>query len=323
MGRLGYNDSFFAIYQRHTAASLMFVSALGFALMATCVKLVNHLGIPVLEIVAARSLVSICLSYLDIQRKGISIWGDQKILLIARGLVGAVALISVYYAVTTLPLAESTILQYLHPVFTALLALFFLKEKIHYSTIICIMLSLIGLIIMINPAVFSEGLSSAINYTILPPWSIAAGLLGAFGSGVAYVLVRKLNQTEDSSVIIFYFPLVALPISLLLLGQDFVVPDLKATILLLFVGIFTQVGQLGLTKAMQYEKAAKATAYSYVQVIFATILGWAVFSEIPSDYTIIGGTLIILGATTNFVLKRVIPEVATGEDVQLKSPKQP
>ncbi len=302
-----YNDSLFAIFHRHAAASLMFLSALGFALMATCVKLVSSLDIPVLEIVAARSLVSIFLCYFDIKRKGISIWGYQKALLIARGFVGACTLISVYYAVSTLPLAESTILQYLHPLFTAVLAFFFLKEKVHYSTIICIILSLTGLIIMINPKVFSEGFTVT-NYTILPLWSVAAGLLGAFGSGVAYALVRKLSQTEDSSVIIFYFPMIALPISLFLLGKDFVMPDFEAMVLLLLVGIFTQIGQIGLTKAMQYEQASTATAYSYVQVIFAAILGWVVFAEIPSAYTITGGSLIVLGTIANIVLKRIKTE---------------
>ncbi len=299
---------FSSFISQHAAACYMFLSALGFSIMAVCVKAVGSLGIPVLEIVAARALVSVCLSYLAVKHKSISIWGHNKPLLIARGAVGAFALMGVYYAVTTLPLAESTILQYLHPIFTALLALIFLKERIHISTIICIILSLTGLIIMIKPDLFS---TSTLNFnelgaatTTLPPWSIAAGLLGAFGSGVAYVLVRKLSQTEDPSVIIFYFPLVALPISLIFLGENFIMPNWQQLGLLVLVGIFTQVGQIGLTKAMQYEQAGKATAYSYVQVIFAALLGWLIFSEIPSLYTVLGGSLIILGAIVNVVFKR-------------------
>lgn len=108
----------------------MILSAFGFALMSACVKYISNYGIPVFEIVAARALVSLIISYIDVKRKGISIWGNNKPLLFVRGAVGTAALMCVYYAVTTLPLAEATILQYVHPVFTALLGVLFLKERV-------------------------------------------------------------------------------------------------------------------------------------------------------------------------------------------------
>ncbi len=273
----------------------MLLSALGFALMAACVKEVSQYGIPLLEIIAARAAVSLLLCYLDVRRKGISLLGDNKVLLIARGVVGSVALICVYYAITVLPLAEATLIQYMHPAFTAVIALLFLKERIHLSTLICIVLSLIGLLLMVNSTLlFQQGEAEA-----LPWFAVLMGLFGAIGSAIAYVLVRKLSQTEDSSVIIFYFPLIALPLAIVLTGESFVMPDLAAFLLLLLVGIFTQVGQIGLTKAMQTEGAGKATAYSYVQVVFAVILGWIFFTEIPTLWTWIGGGLIVAGALVN------------------------
>ena len=276
----------------------MLISALGFALMAACVKEVSGLGIPVLEIVAVRSIVSGIISYADIKRKNIPLFGHNKVLLIARGTVGSFALVLVYYAVTTLPLAEATVLQYLHPVFTAILALFFLKETIQRSTVACIVISLLGLFIIIQP---NLQLDSDVHY----PWlSIAAGVLGAFGSAVAYVIVKKLTKTDDSSVIIFYFPMVAFPVSMIMLGNDFVVPSLAATGLLILVGIFTQVGQVGLTKALHCADANKATAYAYVQVLFSVFIGWAYFSEVPMITTIMGGGLIMIGALVNVFWKR-------------------
>ena len=275
----------------------MLLSALGFALMAACVKLCANRGIPLMEIVAARSIVSLLLSYLDVKRKGLSPWGRQRALLTARGVVGALALMCVYYAVTTLPLAEATLLQYTHPVFTALLALVFLGEKLHRATVACIVLSIAGVVLMVAP---SAGSGTA---TYLPWFSVTAGLVGAFGSGIAYVIVRRLSPTEDASVIIFYFPLIALPLSLLLLGDGFVMPDLFTLFLLLLVGIFTQVGQVGLTVAMRYDSAGTNAAYSYVQVIFAAGLGWLLFSEAPSAWTWAGGALIIGGAALNLLKK--------------------
>lgn len=106
----------------------MVLSAFGFALMSATVKHVSLHGIPVFEIVAARALVSLVISYLDVKRKRISVWGNNKPLLLARGAVGTFALMCVYYSVTTLPLAEATIFQYIHPVFTALLAVIFFER---------------------------------------------------------------------------------------------------------------------------------------------------------------------------------------------------
>lgn len=276
----------------------MLLSALGFALMSACVKAVSGYGIPVLEIVAARALVSLLLSYLDVKRKRLSVWGSNIPLLLGRGIVGAIALVCVYYSLTTLPLAEATILQYTHPAFTAILALLFLKERLQLSTIVCIGLSLIGLIVMTQPD-FSTGL-----VTGLPVLSVIAALCGALGSAIAYVMVRKLSQTEDASVIIFYFPLIALPVSVALLGDDFVMPNLEALVLLILVGIFTQVGQIGLTKAMAAEKAGKASAYAYVQVVFSAILGVVFFAEIPTLWTLVGGGLIISAALFNALSRK-------------------
>ncbi|CAE6954823.1 of the drug metabolite transporter (DMT) superfamily [Vibrio sp. B1ASS3] len=271
----------------------MVLSAFGFALMSATVKHVSLHRIPVFEIVAARALVSLVISYLDVKRKGISVWGNNKPLLFARGAVGTMALMCVYYSVTTLPLAEATIFQYIHPVFTALLAVFFLKERIQSSTFICIALCLLGVYVMVRPETGPDAEHA------LPMFSVMIAILGAFGSSIAYVIVRKLSQTEDSSVIIFYFPLVALPASILLIGDQFVMPDLYLTMMLVLVGVFTQIGQLGLTKAMQTQEAGKASAYSYVQIIFSVVLGIVFFGELPSAWTYLGGALIVTGALVN------------------------
>jgi drug/metabolite transporter (DMT)-like permease len=275
----------------------MLLSALGFALMAACVKGAAGYGIPVLEIVAVRALVSLLLSYLDIKRKRLSPWGSNRPLLLARGAVGALALGCVFYAVSTLPLAQATMLQYTYPAFTAVIALVFLKERIRVATLICIALSLLGLVVMVQP-----DLSGASD--LFPLVSVAAALLGALGSAAAYVMVRRLSRTDAPSVIIFYFPLIAFPVSVILLGDDFVMPGIEALVLMLLVGVFTQVGQVGLTQAMALENAGKATAYAYVQVIFSAVLGWLFFEEIPTGWTLLGGALIIGGALINTLYKR-------------------
>jgi drug/metabolite transporter (DMT)-like permease len=101
------------------SARYIFLSASCFALTGACVKAASFRGIPVLEMIAARALISLCISYINIKHKKISPWGHNRILLLIRGLVGTFALICVFYAVTILPLAEATLLQYLHPIFAS------------------------------------------------------------------------------------------------------------------------------------------------------------------------------------------------------------
>jgi len=277
----------------------MILSAFGFASMSVCVKLASSQSIPVLEIVAARALVSLVLSYISVRRNKLSPFGNKRVLLLARGLVGASALVCVYYSITHLPLAEATVLQYLHPMFTAVLAVIFLKERLKAPVLLCILLSFVGLILVAKPEILF-GLSSE----NLPGFAVIIAMLGAFGSAIAYVLVRKLNETEDPAVIILYFPLVALPLSILLLWDDFVVPDFETTLILILVGIFTQVGQIGLTKSMQTETASRATSFSYLQVVFAAVFGWLIFSETPDLLVCLGAGFILLGSIVNVMFSK-------------------
>ncbi len=276
------------------SARYMVMSAMGFAMMGAFVKLAHDQGIPVLEIVAARALISALLSYGDVRRKGIALWGQRKHLLVARGVAGALSLVCVYTALVTIPFAEATVIQYLHPMFTAALALVFLRERLHPMTLLCIAISFVGLIIIVRPVAMFGGWAG--DY---PLWAVGVAVAGALGSAIAYVLVRKLNETEDSSVIIFYFPIIALPLSLVMLGDDIVMPQGWAWFSLLMVGIATQVGQIGLTKSMQTATASKATSFSYLQVVFAIILGVLLFGEVPSLWTLLGALLIIASAFIN------------------------
>ena len=92
--------------------------------------------------------------------------------------------------------------------------------------------------------------------------------------------------------------------SVVLLGSDFVWPSSVSTWVLLFlVGVFTQIGQIGLTKAMQTETAARATGFSYVQVLFAVMFGYVFFGEMPSALALLGTVMIMGGAMINLLYR--------------------
>lgn len=278
----------------------MVASALAFSLMGVCVKQVGG-RIPPAEVVLARAIVSVALSWWLLQREGIDPWGQRKGLLILRGAIGTVALLCVYAALALLPLASATVLQYLYPTITALLAWLLLAEPIGKRVLLAMALGWAGVLLVAQPAGLLQG------STTLPPLAVLIAIGGALFTSLAYVSVRSLGTSEHPLVIVFYFPLVALPLSLPLVALDPVLPTATEWLWLVGVGVFTQLGQVCLTRGLTALPAAQATAISYVQVVFAGLWGWLVFGESIDGWTVAGAAL-VLGATLVSLTRRPAAE---------------
>ncbi len=260
----------------------MVASALSFSLMGVCVKQVGG-RIPAAEVVLARAIVSVALSWWMLRRAGIPPWGRRRVLLIWRGVIGTAALLCVYAALAALPLASATVLQYLYPPFTALLAWLMLGERIGKRVVAAMALGWLGVLLVAQP-----GGSMALAWQPL-----LVAIAGALFTALAYVSVRSLGQSEHPLVIVFYFPLVALPLSLPLVALNPVLPTPMEVLWLIGVGLFTQLGQVYLTRSLMALPAARATAISYVQVVFAGWWGWLLFGEAIDAWTIAGAALVL------------------------------
>jgi drug/metabolite transporter (DMT)-like permease len=271
----------------------MLLSAFAFSVMGAFVKLAGT-RLPTSELITARALVTLIVSALLLRRRRLSPWGHRRGLLFVRGCFGFCGLCCVYYALTHLPLAEATVLQYLHPVFTAMLAARLIAEVPTRRVLFSIALSLTGALLVARPSLLFGQATAPLDAL-----GVAAAIAGAVFSALAYVTVRKLNQTEDPDVITFYFPLVALPASLPALATDAVLPTGVEWLWLLLLGLATQVGQIALTYGMKTETASRATSFSYMQIVFATLLGAAVFGELPHPLTLVGMALIVAAMLLN------------------------
>jgi drug/metabolite transporter (DMT)-like permease len=264
----------------------MVVSALSFSLMGVCVKQVGG-RIPVAEVVFARAIVSLALSWWLLHRAGIPAWGKRRWLLIWRGAIGTAALVCVYAALAALPLAAATVLQYLYPPFTALLAWLMLGEPIGKRVLAAMALGWLGVLLVAQPAGLLQG---GATLALVP---VLIAVAGALFTAFAYVSVRSLGTSEHPLVIVFYFPLVALPLSLPLVALNPVLPTPAELLWLVGVGVFTQLGQVYLTRSLTALPAARATAISYVQVLFAGGWGWLLFGESIDSWTIAGAGLVL------------------------------
>jgi drug/metabolite transporter (DMT)-like permease len=264
----------------------MVASALSFSLMGVCVKQVGG-RIPVAEVVFARAIVSVALSWWLLHRAGIPAWGKRRWLLIWRGSIGTAALVCVYAALAALPLAAATVLQYLYPPFTALLAWLMLGEPIGKRVLAAMALGWLGVLLVAQPAGLLQG---GATLALVP---VLIAIAGALFTAFAYVSVRSLGTSEHPLVIVFYFPLVALPLSLPLVALNPVLPTPAELLWLIGVGVFTQLGQVYLTRSLTALPAARATAISYVQVLFAGGWGWLLFGESIDSWTIAGAGLVL------------------------------
>ena len=282
------------------AGGWMLLSALAFSLMVVGVKQVGD-RLPIAEVVLARALVSLALSYGMARRIGVNPWGRQRGLLLLRGLVGSAALFCVYAAVVHLPLAAATVLQYLYPTFTSLLAWLLLGERLGRRVLVAMGLGWLGVLLVAHPTASAA----------LPATWVLVAVAGALLTAVAYVSVRRLAESEHPAVIIFYFPLVAVPMSLPLVLLEPVLPTPGELLWLVAVGVFTQVGQVGLTRALTLLPAARATAISYVQVGFAALWGWWIFGESINLPTAIGAVLILIAT---LICLGQAPRVAIAEE---------
>ena len=268
----------------------MVAAAFFFSLMSLLVRLAGAEGIPTMQVVFARSVVVLAITGLLLLRQGVSPLGHSRPLLLLRGIVGFISLTCFYFALIHLPLAEATVIQYTNPVWTALLAAVFLREAIGRRELALSIASLVGVVIIARPTIVFGTTTES-----LPALPVLAGLVGAVVSGLAYVIVRHVARTENPLVIVFWFALVSAIGSLPFL-RGFVPPSPATVWLLLGVGVTTFLGQIFVTLGLRAERAGKAMAVAYLQVVFAALWGALILAEQPDRWTLVGA-VVILGAT--------------------------
>ena len=268
----------------------MILSAASFCFMTVFVKLAGS-SLSTIQIVFVRGTFTLIATGILIFKEKIYPFGNHKKLLAARGIIGTLALFLVYESIKRFPLSEATVIQYLFPIFTALGAALIISEPLNKNIFGAIMVGLFGVYTVL-------GFPFLVTETNINLYSIGIAIAGSFLTGVAYVLVRQATKVnEHPLVVMFYFPLFTVPMSLPLLLSNWVHPTLGEWGFLLLVGVCTQLGQFFLTHGYKELPAAKAAPLSYVQVPFAMIMGAIIFEEVISLTFIIGSLLVLLSIT--------------------------
>jgi len=267
----------------------MLVGTLFFSAMSVFAKVASE-RLPTMELVLARVVVSLVMSWWAIKRIGIYPWGNNKRLLVLRGFAGFMGLSCYFYAIAHLPLADATVIQFCNPMLAALIAVFALKEQLRPLDVVATVCSMAGVVLVAQPTfLFASGAP-------LDQVAVAVGVVGAIFSAVAYVVIRRLGSTEHHMVVVLYFPLITGPASLPILAvEGLVLPQGFEWLLLLGIGVAAQLGQIEITKGFKLETAGRASSVTYLQIVLAYTWGVLLFGEYPNAISILGALLVVVG----------------------------
>lgn len=216
-----------------------------------------------------------------------------------RGMFGTTAMGLTFAGLPLLPLPEVTAIGYATPMFTVIFAALFLGERIRLFRLSAVALGLIGVTIVIAPRLsLGSGYSNIATLGAL--MILAASVLRA----MVQIHVRRLVQTDSTSAIVFYFSLTASCVSLLSLPLGWIIPipslawtmpGFNVFALIICAGLVGGVAQIMVTSSYRFGTASMLAPFDYSSMIFATLIGWLVFAEVPTPAILIGAALVIAG----------------------------
>jgi drug/metabolite transporter (DMT)-like permease len=259
----------------------MLLATLAFAVMNVFVKQLDR--IPAMEIVFFRCLVSGLICGVAISRRQIDWKGNNHALLIARGTFGTLALFTFFVTLQHMHLATAVTIQYLSPIFTALIGVFVLREMVPARQWLFYGIAFAGVFVL-------KGFDARVSTLYL-----LIGIVSAVCSGMAYNLVRRLREREEPIVVVLHFQLVGIAAGLVFSFFNWRTPLPWEWFCLLMCGVLTQVGQVCLTKALQSERIAKVAVLNYIGLVYALIFGVAIFGEHYTAQTLLGISLVVAG----------------------------
>jgi len=265
---------------------LILTSTVSFALMNAVVKLVSgHLG-PV-EIGFFRQLFSLIpVVSLVIHQGGPSMLRTQRPLgHLFRGLIGNSAMIIFFLSVAKLPLADANALSFASPLFITALSMPLLGEAVGKHRWTAVIVGFAGVMVMTNPG--GDWFSGNAGV------GAGMGVLAAFMSALMTITIRQLNKTEPPVRIVFYFATIGTILFGGLLTIFWVTPTLLELGGLVLVGLIGGLSQLLMTYAYRHAPASTLAPFGYVSILWSTVLGYLIWSELPGPRIMIGAAIVI------------------------------
>lgn len=209
--------------------------------------------------------------------------------LLVRAGLGTVGILCNFYAIGHLVLADASMLNKMSPFFVIIFSFIFLKERLTFFQGAAVFTAFIGSLFIIKPS---------FNMEMFPAF---LGLVGGMCAGAAYTAVRYLgNHGEKNPFIVAFFSAFSCLTTLPFLIFDYHPMTGYQLLSLMGAGLAAAGGQFSITAAYTKAPAKEISVYDYSQIIFATILGFFLFGDVPDIYSVIGYVIIIAMAVLMF-----------------------
>ena len=205
---------------------------------------------------------------------------------------GLIALVAIFIALRSLPLATVVSISFAAPIFTTIFSIFLLSEKVGIYRWLAVIIGFIGILIITEP-----GITNLNIYYIFP-------IIFCLGLSYVAITIRQLSTSEPVWLISFYFSLSITLLSFFTIPQGWIMPDLKDFMILSMIGIFGGVANLWLSQSYKYSEVSLVTPLKYLALVFAIIFGYFIWNEIPTIKTLIGALLVIV--STMIIFRREI-----------------
>ena len=265
--------------------SWMVVAALGFTCVPVTVRyLVERL--PVVEIILLRNLVALLPALPMLLRSGPRAFRTSQLSGHAiRALLIYGALLSYFWGITVVPLADATAIQFLIPIFAALGGVLLLREEVTPARVLAAGAGLAGALLVIQPGVHLVGLHT-----------LAIVVSAVFYAG-SWLMVKRLSRRDSPSVIVVYLNLLSLPLSLLPALSQWT-PLVTADLLpLLILGLGGWIAHYAQARAFGYGDVSALAPLDFLRLPLIALAAYLVFDQVPRGTVWLGGAVIIVAAT--------------------------
>ncbi|DAB37269.1 MAG: DMT family transporter [Epsilonproteobacteria bacterium] len=273
----------------------MLVSSFSFAIDGAFAKVLSQ-DFDSVEVVFFRNGLTMCLMAATFLRKPLKQVGGKPWLLLFRALIGFFSMLVFFYNIAHIPLADAMTFSRTAPIFTAILAFFFLKEHIGWKGWVAVFFGFVGIVMVMKPG---ELMLSKTDFF---------GIMSGLGAALAYTSVRELNKVYDTRIIVLAFVSTGtvFPALFMLLSEfyhtpmfDFMLGNFKmpSGVQWLYIGLMGfsgAVGQLYMTKAFGTTKAGIVGAAGYSIIFFSLLIGLFLGDPLPDFMGLFGILLVIL-----------------------------
>lgn len=246
----------------------------------------NQSDISAIEITFFRFFFGVGIFYWALKKTGFSFKPQKKLYVVWRGILNTLAVILFFSAVKYSTITNANMLNMTYPVFIFLFASCFGIEKISFSKIAFLVLSILGIYLVIQPN-FDHILTGDLL-------GLASGIVG----GASVLTLRKARETESTFLILFYLMAIGTVINGVFMIPVFKVPTVSQAILIAVSAFLGIAGQAFITYGYKFIEASKGSIISSSRILFAILLGVIIFDERLNTRLIIGAILILYAVTS-------------------------